>query len=117
MKNEAFIRVPREFFNNGYYENENTFRTVMFLYYYARFLPGFVHGIYVDIGQVLMSVNMLSEKTGLPRSTLRQVIKRLEKDSFLTVRQVNKRYTLFTLNNYPRQPAPSTMLREMSDEE
>lgn len=111
MYKDDFIKVPKALFRMGYFDNPNTMKIIMYLYYHVRFLPGYINGIYVDVGQTVISVNSFAKLTDMPTSTLRDVLKRLEKNGFLQMERVNGRFTKITITDYDRQPAPSTMLK------
>lgn len=120
MQKNAFVKLPRELICMEYLLDKNILKTIIYLYSYARFLPGYIYGIYVDVGQVLISVGELSTILKIPKSTMRFVIGRLERDGVLTKERVSNSHTLITLNHYNKQPAPSTMLKgyiELSEDE
>ena len=115
MNKGAFVKLPRDFYYTKYAKSHNVFLTIMWLRYYTRFLPGYVDGIYVDVGQALVSVATLSESSVIPESSIRAVLRRLENDGYIRIEKIDRKYKLITLTDYDKNPAPSTMLKGYSE--
>ena len=99
MNTNGFIQLSREFLRWQWYDDDPAMRLFLHLLLTANYAPAKWHGITVERGQRAASLAILSEETGIPRTTLFRTLKKLEKSGDVE-QQKNSSFTVITVKNY-----------------
>ena len=99
MRKTGFIQLSREFLNWQWYDDGTAARVFLHLLLTANFEKAQWHGITIERGQRGVSLAAISEETGIPRSTVRDALAKLEKGGEIE-RTIQSGITVITLKNY-----------------
>ena len=97
MNTTGFIMLSREFLNWQWYDSDKEMRIFLHLLLTANYTDAEWHGITVRRGERIISTQKLAEETGVPKSTLRDILHRLENSGDIA-RTPQKKFTLVTIN-------------------
>ena len=95
----GFIKLYRSLLDWEWYHDNDTTRMFLHLLLKANWKDKEWHGITIKRGQLVTSLQNLSEETGLSKQQTRRVLSNLQKTRE-TTRQTTHRYTLITIEKY-----------------
>ncbi|MBQ2173906.1 MAG: hypothetical protein II453_02155 [Alphaproteobacteria bacterium] len=95
----GWIKIHRSLLDWEWYDNQQVKCVFLHLLLKANFEPKKWHGITVERGQIVTSLELLSIETGLSVQTVRTVISKLKSTGELTSKSTNK-FTILTICNY-----------------
>lgn len=103
MNNEntlsGYFKVYRSILNWEWFKDRNTLQLFICLLALASFKDGSWQGVEVKRGDVICSVNTLSQKTGLSTKAVRVALNHLKRTNEVAIKGANK-YSVITLVNY-----------------
>jgi len=97
----SFIKLHRKIEEWDWYQDGNTFRVFMHLLIRANYIDKTWRGILIKRGQLITSVDSLSEQLGLTTQNIRTALKHLGLTKELTI-ETTAHYSLITLSNYDK---------------
>ena len=95
----GFVIVPRELMQNQWYTHSPTIHLYLHCLLRANYTDSEWHGITIQRGQFVTSLNTLSQETGLSIKQIRSALDRLKKAGYVASKQTNK-YRIITMLNY-----------------
>lgn len=96
---EGYIKLYKKLDNWQWYRDSNTLHVFLDLLLEANYEDSEIGLIQVKRGQVLTSLNRLSERTGLSFRQIRTSLSKLEKTGEID-KQTTNRYTIISIKNY-----------------
>ena len=99
MESIGHIKVYRSMLEWEWYSDAYIFKLFMHLLLIANWKDGSWRGISIKRGQILTSIEKLSQQTKLTPQNIRTCIKRLKSTCEITCKSTNK-FTLITIANY-----------------
>lgn len=93
--------LSREFLNWQWYDNSGEMRVFLHLLLTANYADAKWHGVTIKRGERVVSLQGLSDEIGIPKSTLRDILGRLEASGDI-VRTSHSKFTLITLKDYSK---------------
>lgn len=100
MRNAGgYVRVYRSLLDWEWYDDDACVRVMLHLLLSVNWEPKEWHGQKIEAGQLVTSIERLSEKLRLSRSTIRRVLDKLKSTGELTI-QTNNHWTTVTLGNW-----------------
>ena len=105
----GWIKLHRSLLDWGWWDDINTSRLFIYCLLRANHKPNVWHGISVDRGEFISSLDGLSKDTGLSKQKIRTCLKRLKSTQELTQRSESQ-YTVFKVENYEQYQEPTQEL-------
>ncbi len=99
MTTEGFVKLPRTMLEWGWLDDGNTVKVYLVLLLSANWKDAEWHGIKLKRGQLITSVNSLSQKCRLTVQQVRTALSHLASTNEITISKAAK-FSLVTLNNY-----------------
>lgn len=100
MRNAGgYVRVYRSLLEWEWYDDDACVRLMLHLLLSVNWEPKEWHGQKIEPGQLVTSIERLSEKLRLSRSTVRRAIDKLKSTGEITI-QTNNHWTTVTLGNW-----------------
>lgn len=97
----GFVMLHREFLNWEWYQSSNVSRLYIHLILKVNFIEKKWQGIIIERGQLVTSINSLSEELKLSEQQVRTAILKLEEGNYI-IKKATNNYTLITLVNYDK---------------
>ena len=88
--NNGWIKIHRKLLEWEWYDEPNTFRLFMHLLLKANHKPKNYRGVFIESGQVMTGINLLSEQTGLTFQKVRTSLNNLKSTNEITIKTSNK---------------------------
>jgi len=88
--NNGWIKIHRKLLEWEWYDEPNTFRLFMHLLLKANHKPKNYRGVFIESGQVMTGINLLSEQTGLTFQKVRTSLNNLKSTNEITIKTNNK---------------------------
>lgn len=95
----GFVAFPRGLTTWEWYDDPNTCRLFFHLMLTANWEPKNWHGIVIEPGSRVASIQVLASETGLTVRNVRTVLERLKSTGYLTIKSTNK-YSVVSLNHW-----------------
>lgn len=95
----GFVAFPRGLTAWEWYDDHNTCRLFFHLMLTVNWEPKNWHGIVIEAGSRVASIQVLADETGLTVQNIRTSIKRLKSTGYLTIKTTNK-YSVLSLENW-----------------
>lgn len=95
----GFVAFPRGLTAWEWYDNPNTCRLFFHLMLTANWEPKNWHGIVIEPGSRVASIQGLATETGLTIQNVRTSLKRLKSTGYLTIKKTNK-YSVVSINRW-----------------
>ena len=95
----GFVAFPRSLTTWEWYDDPNTCRLFFHLMLTANWEPKSWHGIVIEPGSRVASIQVLSAETGLTVRNVRTALERLKSTGYLTIKSTNK-YSVVSLNHW-----------------
>jgi len=96
---DGWIKLHRKFLKWEWFNDNNMVMIFIYLLLKANFESNKWKGIDVKRGQLITSLNSLSQQTGISLQSIRTVLKRLKSTNEITIKSTNK-YSIITICNY-----------------
>ena len=114
MESEGWIKLHRQFLNWEWFDSLEMVKLFIFLLLEANHEDRKWHGQTIQRGQILTSLEKLSEETRLTERKVRTCLSRMEQTGEI-VKKTTQRYTLLTISNYDRYQVKEEPVRQTSD--
>lgn len=98
---EGWIKIHRKILEWEWYDDNNVFRLFFHLLLTANYEEKSWHGITIGRGQIVTSVDNLSNQLGLSAQQTRTALNKLKSTEEITIKTTNK-YTLITISKYEK---------------
>ena len=95
----GFVAFPRGLTTWEWYDDPNTCRLFFHLMLTVNWEPKSWHGILVEAGSRVASIQVLAAETGLTVRNVRTALERLKSTGYLTIKSTNK-YSVLSLNHW-----------------
>ena len=96
---EGWVSVHRKIIDWEWYTDSNVFRVFFHCLLKANHEPGVWRGTDINRGQLITSVDKLSEQLELTKQNVRTALKKLKKTKEITIKTTNK-YSLISITKY-----------------
>lgn len=117
-ENGNWIKISRKILDWEWYGDTNTFRVFVDLLLNAQYKDTRYRGNLIKRGQIITSVNAISERTGLSAQNIRTAMEHLQSTGEInkqTNKQTNKHFTIITICKYDTYQDKSEEANEQSN--
>lgn len=99
MNTKGFIQLNREFLTWQWYDDDSAMRVFLHLLLTANYTAVKWHGITVERGQRVITLNSLADEIGLAKSTVTKTLRKLQKSGDIE-QSATSTFTVVTVKNY-----------------